>query len=280
MSLGIVFKGPEGIVLAAHSRATLTFPQTPQGGLPALPPAPITLIPATFDNATKLLKVTGQDYVGAVTYGIGSIGLTAPRTAHSFLPEFEAELRTGGGGRLPVADFAQRLGNFFMGQWTSNMQGYVGNEQMIFLVGGYDVDAPYGRVFEVDVPSRPQPLEWHTGANDFGPVWGGQREFTDRLINGIDPRAIDLIVTTLNLNNTQRTQIENALKQLGVPIPYQFLALQDCVDLSIMLIRTTISVQSFYVGVRGVGGTIEVATITREDGFQPIQRKKIRGELF
>lgn len=273
MTLGIVFKGPEGIVLAADSRVTLTFQQSPMPN-PLLPPSTTILIPCTFDNAIKLLKVKGQDYVGAVTYGIGAIGLTAPRTAHSFLPEFEAELSTE--RRLPVADFAQRLSDFFMRQWTAHMQGYTAPEQMVFLVGGFDQDAPYGKVFEIDIPSRSQAYEWHR--DSFGPVWGGQREFTDRLINGLDPRVLDLVTNTLNLDISQRTQIEDALKQLSVPIPYQFLPLQDCVDLSILLIRTTINIQEFYIGVRGVGGAIDVATITRTDGFQPVQRKKIRGE--
>lgn len=42
---------------------------------------------------------------------------------------------------------------------------------MVFLVGGYDEDQPYGRVFEVFIPNRPEPLERHEG--DFGMVWGG-----------------------------------------------------------------------------------------------------------
>jgi hypothetical protein len=280
MSLGVVCKSSEGIVLAADSRVTLTFPQMSQVGLPTMPPMPITLIHASYDNATKLLKIKGQDYVGVVTYGLGTIGLTVPRTAHSFLPEFEDELRRSGGQRLPVADFAQKLGDFFMCQWTSNMHDYVGPDQLIFLVGGFDEDAPYGRIFEVDIPSRPQPIEHYADINNFGIVWGGQLDFPQRLINGFDYRALDIITNTLNLNPSQRGQIEVALRQLSVPIPYQILPIQDCVDLSIMLIRTTISLQSFYTGLRGVGGMIEVAIITREDGFKPIQRKKIKGEPF
>ena len=62
------------------------------------------------------------------------------------------------------------------------------------------------------------------------------------------------------------------------PIPYQFLPLQDCVDLSIFLIRTTIKLQTWLVGVRGVGGAIDVATITRIEGFRAIQQKRIVGE--
>ncbi|MCX6091057.1 MAG: hypothetical protein NTX88_11940 [Candidatus Atribacteria bacterium] len=81
MSLGITFKGPEGIVLSADSRVTLTAEM--QRGQEKM------LLPSTFDNATKLLHITGHNYVGVVTYGVGAIGQQEPRTAHSFLPEFE-----------------------------------------------------------------------------------------------------------------------------------------------------------------------------------------------
>ncbi len=82
MSLGIAFKGPEGIVLAADSRVTINAEKRITDNL-------TLVLPNTFDNATKLLKVNGYDNVGAVTYGLGAIGVKEPRTAHSFLPEFE-----------------------------------------------------------------------------------------------------------------------------------------------------------------------------------------------
>ena len=82
MSLGIAFKGPEGIVLAADSRVTLSGP-LPESNL---------LVQAHYDNATKLLKVKDHDNVGAITYGLGALGGRQPRTVHSYLPEFEAEL--------------------------------------------------------------------------------------------------------------------------------------------------------------------------------------------
>jgi len=49
MSLGIAFKGAEGIVLAADSRVTL-LAQLQLGGNNVM-------TPATFDNATKLLRL-------------------------------------------------------------------------------------------------------------------------------------------------------------------------------------------------------------------------------
>lgn len=275
MSLGIAFKGAEGIVLAADSRVTLTAMTAMMPG-----PQPVA-IPATFDNATKLLRVAGQGFVGAVTYGVGALGQKQPRTAHSFIPEFEAELaKKNAGAQLPVQSFAQELSDFFLRQWQSQgmpMQPPPGNE-IVFLVGGYDKNEPYGRLFEIFIPTHPQPVERHAG--EFGMVWGGQREYTDRLITGFDPNLPALVQNSLNLTDAQREALHVNLKaQLQAPIPFQFLPLQDCVNLSILLIRTTITIQTFLVGIRGVGGAIDIATITRTEGLRAIQLKRVIGEF-
>ena len=267
MSLAIAFKGPEGIVLAADSRVTLNA---------QLPPN--VILPSTFDNATKLLKVTGQDFVGVVTYGLGAIGEREPRTAHSFMPEFEAELAQADLNRLGVDDFASRLSDFFMRQWSSTMPGSFRGPDMVFLIGGYDVGSPYGRVLELGIPGRPNPREWNAGAT-FGVTWGGQREFTDRLLQGFDNQLIGITQAKLGLADKQVKELDEELREkLSARIPYQFLPLQDCVDLAIFLIRTTIKIQTWSVSVRGVGGAIDVATITRTEGLKAVQQKFIRGE--
>jgi hypothetical protein len=101
MTLAIAIKGTEGIVLAVDSRVTLQLITT-QGGNNIV-------MPATYDNATKLLKPSNQTYVGAITYGAAVFSPTEPRTANSYLPEFEAVL---GETRLTVREFAVRLGQF------------------------------------------------------------------------------------------------------------------------------------------------------------------------
>jgi hypothetical protein len=272
VSLGIAFKGPEGIVLAADSRVTLTA-QLQQ------PNQPPVLLPSTYDNATKLLRIRGQDYVGAVTYGIGAIGEKEPRTAHSYIPELEQELIAEAPGRLGVEDFAARLSRFFLGKWQAHNMPTNPGQDMVFLVGGYDAGAAYGRVFELFIPSRPDPVERHSGAGEFGLVWGGQREYADRLVQGFDSRVPQLAKDFLGLDDAKRDGLLGHLKnELQAPVPFAFLPLQDCVDLAIFLIRTTITMQHWIVGVRGVGGAIDVAVITEPEGFAEIQRKKIIGE--
>lgn len=150
---------------------------------------------------------------------------------------------------------------------------------MVFLVGGYDEGAAYGRVFEVFIPSRPDPKEQQAGPGNFGMTWGGQREYADRLITGFDGVLPNVVQDALKLDDGDREKLRQTLLQrFQAPVPFAFLPLQDSIDLSIFLIRTTIVMQHWIVGVRGVGGAIDVAVITQLDGFREIQSKKLTGE--
>jgi len=260
MSLGIVIKGPEGLVLAAESRVTLAATSADQQ------------IHVNFDNATKLLSFSKpHNYVGAVTYGQAAINL---RTAHSFLPEFEAKLPDE---RLSVEKFAERLSIFFMDQWQGVMPEDYPGPNMSFVVGGFDKGEPYGRVFLFEIPGKPVPNERNPDPG-FGITWGGQREIVDRLIRGYDHRMVQIVAQALNLEQEQAQLLVQAIKPLEMPMPLQAMALQDCVDLAIFFIRTTITAQTLTVGVRGCGGPIDVGTITRRDNFKYVQRKVVVGE--
>jgi hypothetical protein len=272
MSLGIAFKGPEGIVLAADSRVTINAEKKINDNH-------TLFLPSTFDNATKLLKINGQDYVGAVTYGLGAIGITEPRTAHSFLPEFEVALSKKTEKRFSVEEFSRELSDFFMSQWKEMMPSDYMGDPLIFLISGYDEGAPYGKVFQVIIPNHADPQEQSAGQGVFGITWGGQYEILTRLLSGFDPNLTLAIKDRLKLSDEQKQDLDQFLKpNFNLPIPYQFLPLQDCVDLSIFLIRTTVELQKWMIGIRGVGGVIDVATITRTDGFRYVQRKEIKGE--
>jgi len=268
MSLGVGIKGPEGIVLAADSRVTLEA--TRQGG---------PVIPINYDNATKLLSFSEpHNYVGVVTYGAAVIG---QRTAHSFVPEFEQKILASK-KRLTVESYARELSKFFMERWVEaglkvppDYQG----PPMTFIVGGYSPGKAYGKILLLNIPNAPKPTERNKGENNFGMTWGGQLEVASRLIHGMDPAVPEIIKNVIGLDAKQEKVLSEQLKQkLEFPIPYGVLPLQDCVDLAVFLIKTTMTLQRLAIGVRGVGGPIDVSIITRTRGLESIQQKKIRGE--
>jgi hypothetical protein len=243
MSLAIVFKGAEGIVLAADSRVTL--PQLIQ-----VAPEKTGYLFATYDNASKLLRVNGQTHVGALTYGLGAIGQQKdPRTAHSYMPEFESELakefpfKMSPAGsnekpiqeRLSVEKFASKLSGFFARKWTEAKMDFGGQQipDMVFFVAGYDEGAAYGKVFEFAIPSRPQPQEKIVDGV-FGAIWGGQTEIATRLLNGYDPGLPNAVRQILNIplpegaTPSEAQHLEAQLKNaFTARIPWQFLPLQD-----------------------------------------------------
>lgn len=262
MSLGIVIKAPEGIVLAAESRVTLTATTVNS------PPVHVN-----FDNASKLLSFKEpHENIGVVTYGQAAIGL---RTAYSFLPELESELPQE---RIKVEEFSNRLSDFFLSQFQKAYpQGYSGPD-MTFVVAGYNEIESYGRVSSIDIPSNPTPREQNPGMDSFGITWGGQREFVDRLLIGYDANLLNMINAQLQLTPEQKVELNKILSSLQMQLPLQFLPLQDCIDLAIFFIRTTINGLKLSVGIRGVGGPIDVAVIRRASPLLYIQQKVLMGE--
>lgn len=270
MSLGIVVKGSEGIVLAADSRVTLTAILNQPGVSANLQ------IPVNFDNATKLLTFAKPNkWIGAVTYGDAVIGTTASdlRTAQSFVPEFEAGLPPD---RLSVPEFSQRLSDFFLKQWNDRMPSTHPGPGMTFVVGGFDDDKPYGSVYLFTIPNNPTPAE--RSSKDFGVTFGGQVELTGRILQGYDAQVIEIARKELNAPMGRMDAFQKALGRLQLTIPYHLLPLQDCIDLAIFLIGTTATAQNLSIGIRGVGGAIDVAVITKREGLKIIQRKELAGE--
>lgn len=275
MSLGIVIKGPEGLVLAAESRITLVAQAIAQQGNIQIPQQ----IPVYFDNATKLLSFSVPNTsIGVVTYGQAVIGQLTPRTAASYLPEFEAKLPKE---RLKVEEFANKISEFFLDQWNKTMPpaDQIPNvPDMTFVIAGFDIDDIYGKVYVVNIPRTPNPVEQTKDIN-FGITYGGQHEIVSKIMLGYDLRLPETLKNGLNLSPEQLIQFDSLIRQFQLVVPLQILALQDCIDLACFFLRTTMDAQNLSVGIRGVGGAIDVAIIKRNQEIQFIQRKREHGEF-
>jgi hypothetical protein len=252
MSLGLAIKVPDGLVLAVESRIMVT--QTDASGQ--------IINKGMYDNATKLLSFKNHDIVGAVTYGLGHIGLRA----HSwYLWELNKSL---GKNRLPVYDFAQKLSDFFMKKWNLPApQDYKG-EQMSLLIAGFNKDEPDGHVYLLELPSKPEPIEQLQGI--FSMSIGGQQEIATRLLNGIDTTLLNIINTFQDISEQNKQKIRDEIPKVAMQIPWNFLPLQDSVNLAVFIIQTTIKAQQFVLTDRGCGGAIHVCTITKDEGLKHI----------
>jgi hypothetical protein len=267
MSLGIIIKATEGLVLAAESRVTLgAILNTPIGQ---------QQINVNFDNANKLLSFNKPfDRFGVVTYGLGTLGL---RTAQSLIPEFETTIADVPNS-ITVLEFSQRLSDFFHQQWQTLMpNNFVAlpGQGMIFNVAGFDDNEI---IYQFEIPGRLVPVEQNpkvANQHIFGIVAGGQHEVMSRLMTGYDPNLFNILIQHGFLTQPQLNQIIPLLEPIKLQTPVQFMPLQDCVTLAVLLIKTTIDAQSLSIGMRGCGGAIDVAIITKNNPLKFIQKKNI-----
>lgn len=268
MSLGVVVKGSEGLVLAVDGRVTLLAQGPHQRFLTA----------THLDNVPKLLTFRGEPHrwIGAVTYGQAVIGNTPDnlRTAHSYLAELENSLPRE---RLSVLAFAEHLSRFYMRRWEEALMPVpFPASGMAFVVAGFDPGDPYGSVCDFDVPNQPQPELRSVG--EFSVTWGGETEFASRILSGYDQRILPIVREILQVDDEEMERLRSALQPLAFDAPLNILPLQGCIDLAVFIIRTTMSAQRLSVGVRGVGGNIDIAAITDAEGVRIIQQKQLVGE--
>jgi hypothetical protein len=100
VTLIVTCKGPEGLALAADSRATITV--TMDSGKQDV---------LYMDTATKLFSLTGQPYVGLLAWGDYFFG--NGRSISGCIPDLEAKLAgRSGGRRLTVAEVAGEVSAF------------------------------------------------------------------------------------------------------------------------------------------------------------------------
>ena len=261
MTLIITCKGPEGLALAADSRATITV--TTDSGEQG-----ITYV----DTATKLFALAGQPYVGLLAWGQYFFG--NGRSIAGAIPELEMRIANRSGGRrLTVAEVASEASAFFAEQWRAYAQP-AGNGSMWFQVAGFDEGDHQGQRYQVGIPGRPAPEKF---ADSVGISWGGQSELVARVMNGFDPAAIEIAKSELTLRNNQVQRLDSRWHdELALKLRPDGLPLQSSVDLAVYLVTMTVAAQSFTYGrIQGVGGPVDVATITQADGFQWVSRKQI-----
>ena len=193
MTLIITCKGPEGLALAADSRATITV--TTDSGDQSI---------AYVDTATKLFALADQPYVGLLAWGEYFFG--NGRSIAGAIPELEMTLaKRSGGRRLTVAEVANEVSAFFAEQWRAYAKP-AGNGPTWFQVAGFDEGDHQGQRYQVGIPGRPAPEKF---ADNIGISWGGQSELVARVMNGVDPAAIEIAKSELTLRNNQVQRLDS-----------------------------------------------------------------------
>lgn len=280
MSIAVIIGVHDGIVLAADSASTLTI---------SLAPGAMAGIANVYDNANKIFNLYKGKPIGCVTFGAGSIGNSSIGTLIKDLRLALMDKKKG--KELEIAfdpdnykleDVAKALAKFLGDECQKQNPAILPTLNIGFLVGGYSTGQPLGESWLVEikagVPIHPKQLRQ---PDQPGVSWGGMGEAVQRLILGFSPLIFQLLSEVSGGQGNPPMTPQQVFEQLNplfvskmqANLVFAPMPIQDAIDLGRFLVHVSIMFSRFSPGAQMVGGPIEVAAITKHEGFKWISRK-------
>jgi hypothetical protein len=275
MSVVIVVKVSEGLVLAADSASTLHGRiEGPQGIQER--------ILKTYYSARKLLQI-GNFPIGVLTWGQAYVGA---RTVESLVREWEYnnhwqsqeeyKKEHSSEDTFKVHECAEGLREH-LARAHSEEFGNLSLEKrppLGMLVAGYSEREFFPEIWRFALPfdsdggvhdQRPD----REGKPDFGASWFGLIEPIVRLHWGRDDAVIKIISEKFGI---PEQDIYDALLPLQYQVPFGVMPLQDAIEYANYMLNVAIGRYRFVLGPELCGGQIEIAAITQRE-FNWISRK-------
>ena len=272
MTIALSMKVHDGVVLAADSAATIY--QTDAAGAQRR----VNI----YYNAEKICNLYKGLPIGFVSWGLGSIGSASITTLAKDLRKRFMGLDAQRGdwtinpGNYNIQDIAIACRRFFFEEHyiaafaKTEKKPYLG-----FVVAGYSSGEDLAEAWEVSITdgeSDPPTLDRPKEKTGFS--WFGDPEVITRLVLGFGTGLEDAL-KELGVKEDQLSKaVDQIRERLAVDVLPAPMPIKDVIDLAEFLINTTIEFNRYLPGVSTVGGPVEIAAITRHEGFKWVRRKK------
>lgn len=272
MTIAISLKVNDGVVLAADSASTL-FAQT-AGGQQA--------VMNVYNNANKVFNLRKGLPLGAITWGSGSIGNNSISTLVKDLRRrFSGEDKNHREWRLDpesyqVRDVAMKLRQFiFEERYPEAFKDWPTKPPLGFVVAGYSAGEGMAEEYMVQAVNGecpgPAPMR---GKDESGMSWNGETEAISRLMQGVSPALAMVLQQNLGVPADDIPGLMNVVRQqLTLQLVMPAMPIEDAIDLAAFFVDLTIKFSRFAPGAPTVGGPVEVAVITKHEGYKWVRRK-------
>ena len=143
-----------------------------------------------------------------------------------------------------------------------------------FLIAGYSKGKSHPEMFLININEGNIKEPEQLNANDpLSISWFGETIFLSRLLLGLDEQLIEIIEE----NGIDKETIENIIndckEKLQLPLGVPAMPIQDAIDLVKFLADISVKSSRFVPGAQVIGGSIDIAVISKHEGFKWIQRK-------
>lgn len=271
MTIAISLKVNDGIVLAADSASTIIAQDT-RGGQVG--------VSNIYNNASKICNLKKGLPIGVIMWGSGSIGQSSMST---LTKDFRELITKATNWKIDdinytVREVAEKFKKFiFDDSYIKEFRDWKRKPDLGFIVAGYSV--PKGKKASFAEEWKCEILNGQCSGPDLirepsltGLTWSGMPEAITRLYKGYGT-ALPEILKACTLDEIKINEIMEKCRDLTVPMLTPPMPIQDAIDLSAFLVEATINFSRFAPGAPMVGGPIEIAAITKHEGFKWVRRK-------
>jgi 20S proteasome alpha/beta subunit len=230
-----------------------------------------------YDNANKIFNLCKGLPIGAMTCGVGGVGSASISTLSKDLRRrFSGEDAEFIDWKLDtttytVKDVAEKAKTFLF----ELAQAAGTNTWMTYWVFGYSAGHPLPEIlsFTINGADCP-PLTQLRDESSWGPNWAGEEDALDRLILGRSSAILDSAVKNGMDENAAKEIMPKVVQDLYEALVLPAMPIQDAIDLAKYLVETTMGFSKFSINrAKTVGGPIEIAAITKHEGFRWVARK-------
>lgn len=144
-----------------------------------------------------------------------------------------------------------------------------------FFVGGYNKVGNGNEVWKTQIVEGKydeKPIQI-AGTDNHGVIWDGQPEACIRLVQGHSTQSLSAL-TELGITNEQALKvIDHIQSRSQVQVCEPAMPTRDAIRLAKFLAETTVGFVEFLPGANTVGGDLDIAVVTKYEGFRWIARK-------
>jgi hypothetical protein len=267
MTIVVTVKINDGIVLASDSATTFS---DDDGNVVKI-----------YNNANKVFNLVKGVPIGGLTWGAGGIGAASISTITKDLRRrLSGEDQIHLDWRLPadytVEGIAKRVKEFLFEELFREEFGEEPPKGFFlgFKVCGYSAGAALPELWDFRIVGNEAVGPTLTrGQDSAGPNWDGEYEAMDRLILGIGAKFKQVLIE----EGVPEAQVDEAasrvINKLSVPVVLAAMPIKDAIDLAAFMVETTVRFVRFNMRAATVGEPIEVAAITKHEGFKWVKRK-------
>ena len=268
MTIALAVKVHDGIVLATDSAVTMSATDT--NGM--------STFQNTYNNGNKLFNLVKGQSIGGMVWGAGSIGNASIST---LIKDLRKRMTSTMPAHLDwhldpaayqIEAVAKKVATFFEEQVVANPTSKPTGG---FLVAGYSTEGTSAEswlINLVDGHVHP-PVQPFGGPQEAYCLAYGQPDAAARIMNGVASGLEAGLkakgVPDAELASFRQSIIEHSSAGLISPA----MPIQDAVELAEFLAYATAQFIRFIPGPPTVGGPIDVAAITKHEGFKWVKRK-------